>query len=120
MVWSFRAIGRVPSKKNSRITSRKTGRSFPSAAYVKWHKDTSKQLSVRPSKTFGECEVQVIIFFPDVRRADVTNKAESVLDWLQDVGIIQDDSWTMIGAPILGCDLDRANPGFFVRINDKV
>ena len=43
-MYNFTITGRTPSKKNSRVTNRKTGRSFPSRDYVKWHKNAEKQL----------------------------------------------------------------------------
>jgi hypothetical protein len=92
----YTCFGRVPSKKNSRVTNRKTGRSFPSKIYTKWHKETSKQLKetglpCRPIVRVFKCKLD--IYYPDYRVADNTNKAESVHDILVDLNIIADDAW---------------------------
>jgi hypothetical protein len=109
--------GRVPSKKNSRVVVRATGRNFPSGNYDSWHRSCMRELvPLAPAKPFGVCVVTVCIFFGDKRRADVTNKAESVLDLLVDAGVIEDDCWTKIGAPILRCDYRKNDPGFAVRV----
>lgn len=103
--------GRVPSKKNSRINTR-SGRSFPSSKYTAWHKDASAQLtnqSVKEMKNFSKIEIH--FWFPDDRRADLTNKAESIMDLLVDNGLIKDDSWQVTGGVMLIPEgIDRVNP----------
>jgi len=86
--------GRVPSKKNSRINTR-SGRSFPSAKYTEWHKDASKQVLGAPKLT--QKGITMSFWLPDNRRTDLNNKAASILDMLVDNGILEDDSWQIIG-----------------------
>lgn len=102
--------GRVPSKKNSRINTR-FGRSFPSKAYKEWHEDASWQLYTQ-KKPMGLTKAQVELHFymPDNRRADLTNKAESVMDLLVDVGVLKDDSWQVVNTIILKGELNKENP----------
>lgn len=90
------------------------GRSFPSKAHSAWHR--SSCIALRDAPSFGRCTVCIKIIFPDLKRADVTNKAESVLDLLVDRGIIPDDSWQIIGAPILSHDYQRGEGGFEIEI----
>ena len=90
------------------------GRSFPSKAHSAWHRSSS--IALRDAPSFGRCTVCIKIIFPDKRRADVTNKAESVLDLLVDRGIIPDDSWQVIGSPILSHDYQRGEGGFEIEI----
>lgn len=85
--------GRIPSKKNSRITTR-SGKSFPSKKYTSWHKIAEDELMQQSPKKYANIESVTIWFIlPDNRRADLTNKAESIMDLLVDCGVIEDDSW---------------------------
>lgn len=100
--------GRCPSKKNSRINTR-SGRSFPSAKYTAWHKDASLQL-------LGQKPIQsdflvLKFWFPDNRRTDLSNKAESVMDLLVDNGLLEDDCWQVINSLTLQSEgVDKNNP----------
>lgn len=116
MIFKARVAGRVPSKKNSRIATR-SGRNFPSKAYSDWHRSAS--IALRGAPSFSKCGVFIEIIFPDKRRADVTNKAESVLDLLVDRGIIPDDSWQVIGSPILSHRYEKGDGGFEIIIQGE-
>lgn len=110
--------GRIPSKKNSRVTVRKTGRSFPSPEYEAWHEAASIQIMKYhvPRKSLTKLKaVVVIIFFPDDRTADLTNKAESVMDLMVDTGIIADDRWQNTGPVML---IPKYSPGHAGAIVD--
>ncbi len=104
-------LGRVPSKKNSRINTR-SGRSFPSSKYTAWHKDASIQL-LKYKGTFPGHGIQVLIkfWFPDNRRCDLTNKAESIMDLLVDNEFLEDDCWQITGpVKLVCCGVDKDNP----------
>lgn len=100
--------GIIPSKKNSRINTR-SGRSFPSAAYTKWHKEAIKTAKQAPI-IIGACFIDIYFFLPDYRRRDLTNMAESIMDLLVDAGIIKDDCWTVVEKLQLHGCLDKDNP----------
>lgn len=101
--------GRIPSKKNSRITTR-SGRSFPSAKYTEWHKDASWQLKNFKEKISADY-LELNFYFPDNRRTDLTNKAESIMDLLVDNGFLEDDCWQVIPNLRLQCKgVDKENP----------
>lgn len=104
-------FGRVPSKKNSRIHTR-TGMSFPSANYTAWHKDASNQLKFFKKDPMEiPRTVTITFFFPDKRRTDLSNKAESIMDLLVDNGFLADDSWQVVNKLVLiggGVDKDNA------------
>ena len=91
---TFMLEGNVPSKKNSRQLFVKKGRliNIPSKRYKEWHDMASAQL-----EGFGSLnppyEIIMVFWVKDNRRADLDNKMASVLDLLQDCGIIEDDSW---------------------------
>jgi Holliday junction resolvase RusA-like endonuclease len=102
--------GRIPSKKNSRQTDTRTGRSFPSKAYADWHKEASLQLIGAPKCLEYPVKMTIVITFPDRRRADLTNKAESIMDLLCDCGVLQDDSWPCVPILTLEARYSKDNP----------
>ncbi len=117
----FVILGRIPSKKNSRITTR-SGRTFPSKQYTKWHKDASLQLSLQVYKHFDfrAGTAEIVFWMPDARRTDLTNKAESIMDLLVDVGVIPDDCWKVIGKIVLKCrGIDRTNPRAEILLTEE-
>jgi Holliday junction resolvase RusA-like endonuclease len=102
--------GRIPSKKNSRISTR-SGRTFPSANFTKWHKDASGQLKEQGAQAWKANKVYLYFLMPDDRRCDITNKSESVMDLLVDNKIIQDDCWQVVSEILMKCaGIDRKNP----------
>lgn len=110
--------GLIPSKKNSRVTNRKTGRSFPSRKYTQWHKDATEQLTWQePGPATGDpLKVRAHLFFGTRGRADLTNKAESVMDLLVDFGVLPDDSWLVVNDIRLTGSYRKGRPGALVRI----
>ena len=94
--------GRIPSKKNSTISFARQGRIFhmPSNAYRAWHTDACRYLmgntSVDRNKTIEKANITITFFAPDKRAADLTNKAESIMDLLVDNKIISDDNWFVV------------------------
>ena len=104
-VFSVSLDGLPRSKKNSRITDRRTGRSFPSLEYRNWFKE-SRALAMKagiPSKAFTKASVYIIFGFDDLRVHDVDNMTTSVLDFIKDINVIEDDKWTSIGLPHVSC-----------------
>lgn len=100
-VFSVSLDGLPRSKKNSRITDRRTGRSFPSPEYRKWFKD-SLALAMKsgiPSKAFTKAHIYILFGFDDLRVHDIDNMTTSVLDFIKDIKVIEDDKWTSIGLP---------------------
>lgn len=102
--------GRIPSKKNSRITTR-TGRSFPSKNYTDWHKDASLQLKQFKEKIPNGSWLIIKFFMPDNRKCDLTNKAESIMDCLVDNGFLEDDNYSIVPNLTLQFEtIDKENP----------
>lgn len=85
----------TPSKKNSRVTSRRTGRSFPSKRYNEWHKAAEAEIRSQglPDAPIGE-RVYIYGAFVrgDRRRRDNNNSGASILDLFVDLGILADDN----------------------------
>lgn len=114
--------GRIPSKKNSRITIYKYGKiiNIPSNSYREWHKEQTEYLKIfGPKKTYTHCSLSMTFFFPDKRRSDTINKEESVLDLFVDLGIIKDDDWTCVSTRhIYSGGVDKENPRVEIDIID--
>lgn len=104
-------IGSTPSKKNSRINTR-SGRSFPSSKYTAWHKDAMKQVAEQSIPKSGKIDLMKITFHAgDLRKFDLTNKAESIMDLLVDCGILEDDNYSIVPNLLLSFGgLSRDNP----------
>jgi len=103
--------GRIPSKKNQRDIFVRGGRivNIPSEKYREWHREASKQ--IRNAKSGDYHNAHITMFAPDKRKADLTNKAESIMDLLVDNKVIKDDNWFEIeNIVLLFGGVDRENP----------
>ena len=108
----FAIKGRIPSKKNSRATITRGNKTFliDNKNYRQWHKKSSLQIQ-EVKKLENIQGISILFYFPDNRKADLTNKAESIMDLLVDNKIIPDDCWQEI--PFIGLiskGIDRENP----------
>lgn len=104
--------GSTPSKKNSRINTR-SGRSFPSSKYTTWHKDATRQLheGFKGTNIKNGSMVCITFFAGDNRKFDLTNKAESIMDLLVDVGFLEDDNYSIVPELTLKFGgVDKGNP----------
>lgn len=89
---TFFIEGQVAPKKNERQVFVKNGRliNIPSKRYKKWHDQAMWQL--KGIKKFNPLyEIVMTFWFKDKRRRDLDNVQSSVLDLLQDAGVIEDD-----------------------------
>jgi hypothetical protein len=120
MAYVYEFSGLTPSKKNSRVTVKATGRSFPSKKYTEWHKQKTMELSSQPmpSVPIANCTVEIALRFETLGIADMTNKAESIMDLLVDLGILHDDNWRVVPRLVLTASLDRKNPGATVTVTE--
>lgn len=94
--------GETPSKKNSKIRTR-SGYIIPSAQHQKWHQDAMLQLHGQISRMRKQPEpieqpVQITLqfFHGDNVRRDSDNQASSIMDLLQDAGLLADDRWQIV------------------------
>ena len=88
--------GRIPSKKNSKqIVCRGTRPMvLASTAHRMWHEEKMWELKAQKhDKVENISKIEITFYAPDKRKADKTNKAESIMDLLVDAGIIEDDNW---------------------------
>lgn len=122
-VKSLLFLGRVPSKKNSRNAFLKRGRIFniPSKQYTAWHKEASKTIQESDRLLLSEIDLVRLQFWaPDKRSADLTNKAESIMDLLVDNKVILDDNWYVVNrVDIEFKGVDRIKPRCRVDIYRK-
>lgn len=101
--------GRIPSKKNSRVTTR-SGMSFPNKKYTEWNKYAGQQLILQ-NKFIESKRIELHFWFPDNRKTDLTNKAESVMDSLVDYGCLHDDNCCEVSELVLKYEgIDKLNP----------
>lgn len=113
---SFEILGRIPSKKNSKIMRCFGSRPIllPSKNYKDWHKEASKMLP-KGLKIKNGSSLTLTLYAPDNRAGDLTNKAESIMDLLVDNEIIEDDSWKIITRlTLIFGGVDKENPRVIV------
>ena len=112
--------GRIPSKKNSKIIvcRGKFPLLLPSKKYQEWHKEATSQIKrLVPEKPIESCSVILTLYAPDKRKADLTNKAESIMDLLVDNSFLLDDNWFVVKSlRLIFGGVDRENPRVIVDI----
>lgn len=124
----IKLTGKVIAKKNSRKGYVRGNRimNFPSNAFKKWHQDAMLQLAAQKVPTdkipFVK-EVEVIHYSvlkkdgtPSIRKFDVTNRTESIMDLLVDHGYILDDNWSVTPRVISDYNGGRAESGCDIHI----
>ena len=99
--------GNIPSKKNSKqIVCKPFPKLISSKAYLAWHKTCSKTLKMARIEPVRLIEVNLYDKLnkdgtEPKRLFDLTNKAESIMDLLVDVGGIQDDNYKVVPQVLL-------------------
>lgn len=119
----FELKGRVPSKKNSKRRVQRGRNTFmvPSEAHEAWHDVQMWALrdqwakNLAPLPRIERCEI--VFYAPDERKADLSNKAESIMDLLVDAGVLRDDSWFVVPHLDLSmAGVDRKNPRALIHL----
>lgn len=79
-------------------------------AYSAWHEEQMWMLK-KYKMNFDFCQVVLKFYAPDKRPADLSNKAESVMDLLVDSGILKDDNWFVVhNLSLVFGGVDKENP----------
>lgn len=108
----------TPSKKNSRVVDRRTGRTFPNKRYTEWHKAAS--LYVRQSHAHplddGPFALYLEFTHGDKIRRDSDNGVSSILDMLVDCGVLPDDNWMVVQKINVSNLYDKGKPGVQISI----
>lgn len=74
-------------------------------------------MGVKPFKN-KISHIDIYFWWPDNRKSDLSNKAESIMDLLVDCKIILDDSWQEVPELLLkSAGIDRKNPRAEVEIS---
>lgn len=117
----FTLTGSVASKKNSKKWIVRGHRKYlvPGDVHAAWYKEACMQLKQHrlPRYSVEKATVKITIFAKDRKRADLTNKAESIMDLLVDLGILEDDNWFICGdIHLIFGGVDTKNPRALIEI----
>lgn len=90
--------GETPSKKNNRVfvPGRRGILSIPSKRYAAWHTQALWQLKGVKPITVYPCALTIVLWASTRRKFDIDNRATSILDVLQDAGILENDDWAHV------------------------
>jgi hypothetical protein len=109
--------GNIPSKKNSKqiYVNRNTGRRFITSSdkFKTWHETQTRALTrILPKLNHQQIKAIRFKYFPGSKhKGDLSNKFESVMDFLVDREVIEDDNYFVISKCILEFGgIDKKNP----------
>lgn len=108
----------TPSKKNSRVVDRRTGRTFPNKRYTEWHKAAALYVRQQNAHPLDEGPFVLYLEFThgDKIRRDSDNGVSSILDLLVDCGVLPDDNWMVVSKINVSNLYDKGNPGVHISI----
>jgi len=110
--------GGIPSKKNSRVTL-PSGVSVPNNKFVQWQNDALKQVRCQTRDRFlGVVQIELIIYFATLGRADTDNKVTSILDMLVESLVLKDDYWESVARTVYEAAYRPGAAGAFIRITE--
>lgn len=121
----FQIIGETPSKKNSKIITR-SGKIIPSKQHSKWHTDALVQLYAQLSRIgFREpierpVDVYINFYHENMIRRDSDNQASSIMDLLQDAGVLLDDRWQIVRCLSITNHYDKDNAHCTIQISEHM
>lgn len=114
--------GVPPSKKNSKIISCRGSRPclFPSTKYKEWHSEQTLAFrGVTPNPIEPPFDIALTFYYDKLQRPwDLSNKAESVMDFLVDMKLIEDDNLKVVPTVMLNNGgQDKDNPRVEILIS---
>lgn len=121
MTYTIKLHGDVPSKKNSKRRVQRGRNIFmiPSEAHERWHAEQYPSLMRCNLKGVTSAKITITFCPSTKRRADLSNKAESVMDLLVDCGIIRDDDWfTVADLHLKRGEISKEDPHAFIELTD--
>jgi hypothetical protein len=127
----YTIYGDIPSKKNSKqiLTRWIAGKKVPfissSDRFKIWRVEQNlKYQMATNSATHISFDAQVIVllkfFYKDEKQKDLTNGAESIMDFLVENKIIKDDKWKIVPTVIITGELCIGNPRCEIYIKRKL
>lgn len=112
----IRLEGTIPSKKNSRSNT-SDGRSFPSTKFTQWQRDSIIEVRRQTRERFlGHIQIELILYFATLGKADTDNKVTSVLDMLVEALTLKDDYWESVAKTSYEAAYRPGKSGAFIRI----
>jgi len=110
--------GNIPSKKNSRVNLR-SGVSLPNKKFVQWQNDAIRQVRIQSRERFYKpVQIEVIIYFATLAKADLDNRVTSILDMLVEALVLRDDKWQDVPLMKLQAEHRPRQAGAFIRITE--
>jgi len=91
----------------------------PSREFRKWNEDQLWLLKAQNASLVEEVtSIEMIMYAPDNRKSDLSNKWESIGDLLVSAGVIKDDNWFIVPKLLLiFAGVDKNNPRVEVIIH---
>ena len=115
----------TPSKKNSRVVNRLTGRTFPNRRYTDWHDKAEIEIREQlarlgiTERIAEPCAVCMTFYHGDNRRRDSDNQTSSVLDLLKDTGVLLDDDWKIVREIRIQNEYKKGSAGCMIELERK-
>lgn len=107
----FTIPGRIPSKKNSHQIFKAGHKRWvnPSKDYTQW--EINSKFFLPDTQVDNVKKIIIIIYAPNKKKADLTNKVESIMDLMVRGQIIKDDNWFIIPKlQLIFGGVDKNNP----------
>lgn len=110
--------GTIPSKKNSRVNLA-SGVSVPNNKFVQWQNDSLVEVRRQTRERFlGHVQIELILYFATLGRADTDNKVTSILDMLVEALVLKDDYWESVVRTVYEASYRPGKGGAFIRITE--
>lgn len=110
--------GSIPSKKNSRINTR-SGKSFPSKSFEDWQVDSIQDIRTQSRiRFYNPVCIDIVVFFTDLKRADLDNRVTSILDMLVEAFVLKDDKWQDVPQITVRGEYRKNGPGAVIGITE--
>lgn len=101
----YEIVGEIPSKKNRVRFNSVTKRTYHDSIFEKWHLGAMWELASQGCQGRPCLEkvasVSIHFIYSTLRKKDLSNGAESIMDLLVDVHAIKDDNWQVVPKLIL-------------------
>ena len=110
--------GEVACKKNSVRFNGRTGMCYKSKRFKSWHESAILQVRSQevPRTPIERYEARFTLYHGTLRRVDSDNQVTSLLDLLQDAGVVKDDCWTCVSKKVIEDVYRKNDPGAVIEI----
>ena len=116
--------GETPSKKNAKKFNTKTRCVYTNKHFQQWHTSAQLQVNVQATSLKEEynfpinqpCRINLTFIHGDNVRRDSDNGTSSILDLLQDCGVLEDDNWKIVRELNIKNDYLKGKPSCKVEI----